>query len=148
MYKVKDILDEKGYEIFTIDPEATVYEALKKMAGQNIGALMVMKDDKIIGVFSERDYARKIILKGKSSREAKVGDLLSDRIYYVKPATTTTECMQIMTDQRVRHLPVLEGEKLVGIVSIGDIVNKIIQGQHHTIKQLEDYIVGKTLPGK
>lgn len=148
MYKVKDILDEKGYEIFAIDPEATVYEALKKMAGQNIGALMVMKDDKIIGVFSERDYARKIILKGKSSRDAKVGDLLSERIYYVKPATTTTECMQIMTDQRVRHLPVLEGGKLVGIVSIGDIVNKIIQGQHHTIKQLEDYILGKTLPGK
>ncbi len=148
MYKVKDILDEKGYEVFAVDPETTVLEALRKMAGQNIGALLVMKDDKIIGVFSERDYARKIILKGKSSRDSKVGDLLSERIYYVKPSTTTTECMQIMTERRVRHLPVLDEGKLVGIVSIGDIVNKIIQGQHHTIKQLEDYILGKTLPGK
>ena len=146
MYSVKDILDEKGYEVHTIEPEATVYDALKKMAGQNIGALLVTKDNKVVGVFSERDYARKIILKGKSSKEAVVGDLLSDRIFYVKKNTTTTECMQIMTDHRVRHLPVMEDEKLVGVVSIGDIVNKTIQGQKHTIKQLEDYILGKTLP--
>ena len=116
------------------------------MAGKNIGALLVMKDKKIIGVFSERDYARKIILKGKSSKEATVGELLSDRIFYVKPSSTTNECMQLMTDHRVRHLPVLDDEKLVGIVSIGDIVNKVIQSQSHTIKQLEDYILGKTLP--
>ncbi len=146
MYLVKDILKEKGDEVQTIAPEATVYEALKKMAGKNIGALLVMDKDKIIGVFSERDYARKIILKGKSSKESKVGELLSERIFYVKPTATTNECMQIMTDHRVRHLPVLEDDKLVGIVSIGDIVNKVIQGQSHTIKQLEDYIVGKTLP--
>ena len=146
MYLVKDILKEKGDDVQTIGPEATVYEALKKMAGKNIGALLVMKDDKIIGVFSERDYARKIILKGKSSKESKVGELLSERIFYVKPTATTNECMQIMTDHRVRHLPVLDEEKLVGIVSIGDIVNKVIQGQSHTIKQLEDYILGKTLP--
>jgi len=146
MYLVKDILDEKGYEVHTIEPEATVYEALKKMAGKNIGALLVTKGDNVIGVFSERDYARKIILKGKSSKESLVGDLLSDRIFYVKKNTTTTECMQIMTDHRVRHLPVMEDEKLVGVVSIGDIVNKTIQGQKVTIKQLEDYILGKTLP--
>jgi CBS domain-containing protein len=146
MYLVKDILDEKGYEVHTIEPEATVYEALKKMAGKNIGALLVTKGDHVIGVFSERDYARKIILKGKSSKESLVGDLLSDRIFYVKKNTTTTECMQIMTDHRVRHLPVMEDEKLVGVVSIGDIVNKTIQGQKVTIKQLEDYILGKTLP--
>ena len=146
MYLVKDILKEKGDDVQTIGPEATVYEALKKMAGKNIGALLVMKDNKIIGVFSERDYARKIILKGKSSKESKVGELLSERIFYVKPTATTNECMQIMTDHRVRHLPVLDEEKLVGIVSIGDIVNKVIQGQSHTIKQLEDYILGKTLP--
>jgi CBS domain-containing protein len=146
MYKVKDILDEKGYEVFTIQPEATVYEALKKMAGQNIGALLVEKDGKIVGVFSERDYARKIILRGRSSKESTVGELLSERIFYVRPSTTTTECMQIMTDHRVRHLPVLENGKTVGIVSIGDIVNKIIQGQKNTIQQLEDYILGKTLP--
>ena len=146
MYSVKDILEEKGYDVQTIAPEATVYEALKKMAGKNIGALLVVKDNKVIGVFSERDYARKIILKGKSSKEAVVGELLSDRIFYVKPSATTNECMQIMTDHRVRHLPVLDNDKLVGIVSIGDIVNKIIQGQSHTIQQLEDYILGKTLP--
>jgi len=129
-----------------IEPEATVYEALKKMAGKNIGALLVVKDGKVLGVFSERDYARKIVLKGKSSKESKVGELISERIFYVKPTTTTTECMQIMTDHRVRHLPVMENDKLIGIVSIGDIVNKIIQGQKNTIKQLEDYILGKTLP--
>ncbi len=146
MYSVKDILDEKGYEVLRIDPEATVYEALKKMAGKNVGALLVEKDGKVVGVFSERDYARKIILMGKSSKESKVGELLSERIFYVKPTTTTTECMQIMTDHRVRHLPVMENNKLVGIVSIGDIVNKIIQSHKNTIKQLEDYILGKTLP--
>lgn len=146
MYSVKNILEEKGSEVHTIAPEATVYEALKKMAGQNIGALLVMKGEEVIGVFSERDYARKIILRGKSSKDSAVGDLLSDRIFYVKLTTTTTECMQIMNDHRVRHLPVLEDEKLIGVVSIGDIVKKIIQDQHLTIKQLEDYILGKTLP--
>ncbi len=146
MYLVKDILKEKGNEVYTVEPEATVYEALKKMAGKNIGALLVVKKEKVVGVFSERDYARKIILKGKSSKDSTVGELLSERIFYVKPTTTTTECMQIMTDHRVRHLPVLDNDKLVGIVSIGDIVNKTIQGQKDTIKQLEDYILGKTLP--
>ncbi|MBN1598541.1 MAG: CBS domain-containing protein [Bacteroidales bacterium] len=146
MYSVKDILDEKGYDVFTIDPDASVYEALKKMAGQNVGALLVVKGDQVIGVFSERDYARKIILMGKSSKDSKVGDLLSERIFYVKPTTKTIECMQLMTDHKVRHLPVLDEGKLVGIVSIGDIVNKIIQDQTKTIQQLGDYILGKTLP--
>lgn len=146
MYLVKDILNEKGNEVHTVEPEATVYEALKKMAGKNIGALLVVKNEEVVGVFSERDYARKIILKGKSSKDSTVGELLSERIFYVKPFTTTTECMQIMTDHRVRHLPVMDEEKLVGILSIGDIVNKTIQSQKNTIKQLEDYILGKTLP--
>lgn len=146
MYAVKDILSEKGYEVVTIGPEATVYEALKKMAGKNIGALLVMKDGNVAGVFSERDYARKTVLMGKSSTDSKVGELLSDRVFYVKPSTTTTECMQLMTDHRVRHLPVIDKDKLIGIVSIGDIVNKIIQGHKKTIQQLEDYILGKTLP--
>jgi CBS domain-containing protein len=146
MYKVRDILDEKGYEVFTIGPDATVYEALKKMAGQNIGALMVMDSSNVVGVFSERDYARKVILQGKSSKDATVGQLLSERVFYVKPSSTITECMQLMTDHRVRHLPVLEDEKLIGIVSIGDIVNKTIKDRENTIKQLEDYIIGKTLP--
>jgi CBS domain-containing protein len=148
MYLVKDILSEKGYEVYTVEPEATVYEALKKMAGKNVGALLVVKDEQVVGVFSERDYARKIILRGKSSKDSTVGELLSERIFYVKPFTSTNECMQIMTDHRVRHLPVLDGEKLVGIVSIGDIVNKVMLSQKNTIKQLEDYILGKTLPEK
>lgn len=146
MYSVKDILAEKGYEVLRIEPDATVYEALKKMAGKNVGALVVMKGTDIFGIFSERDYARKVVLKGKSSKDSKVGELLSERIYYVKPESSTTECMQLMTEHRVRHLPVMDHGKLIGIVSIGDIVNKIIQGHKKTIQQLEDYIVGKTLP--
>jgi CBS domain-containing protein len=146
MYSVKDILDEKGYEVETIEPEKTIYEALQRMAGKNIGALLVIDNEKIIGVFSERDYARKIILKGRTSHDSKVGEFCSNWTYFVKPTTTTTECMQLMTENRVRHLPVLDKGKLIGIVSIGDIVNKIIQDHKVTIKQLEDYIVGKTLP--
>ena len=146
MYSVKDILDEKGYEVETIEPEKTVYEALQRMAGKNIGALLVINNEKIIGVFSERDYARKIILKGRTSQDSKVGEFCSNWTYFVKLTTTTTECMQLMTDNRVRHLPVIDNGKLIGIVSIGDIVNKIIQDHKVTIKQLEDYIVGKTLP--
>jgi CBS domain-containing protein len=146
MYAVKDILEEKGYEVLSIEPEFTVYEALKKMAGKNVGALVVMKGNDIFGIFSERDYARKVILMGRSSKDSIVGELLSERIYYVKPTSTTTECMQLMTDHRVRHLAVMDDGKLIGIVSIGDIVNKIIQGHKRTIQQLEDYIVGKTLP--
>jgi CBS domain-containing protein len=92
MYSVKDILEEKGYEVLNIEPEATVYEALKKMAGRNVGALIIMKDKDIFGIFTERDYARKVILKGKSSKDSKVGELLSERIYYVKP-TSTTKCV-------------------------------------------------------
>lgn len=143
MYSVKNILDEKGYDFWTIEPETTVYEALKKMAGKDIGALIVVKSTKIIGVFSERDYARKVILKGKTSKDTTVGELVSEKVYYVKPTSTIEECMQLMTNQRVRHLPVLDNDKLIGIVSIGDIVNKIIQDHKNQIQQLEDYITGK-----
>lgn len=143
MYTVKDILETKGYSVITVDPEATVYDALKKMAGNNVGAVLVVKDNKVQGIFSERDYARKIVLMGKTSRDSKVGDMMTDRVYAVKLVTTVTECMKIMTDQRVRHLPVVEDEKLLGLVSIGDVVNKTIQAQNNTINQLEDYIIGK-----
>jgi CBS domain-containing protein len=143
MYTVKDILETKGYDVITIAPEATVYDALKKMAGHNIGSIMVVKDGKPNGIFSERDYARKIILMGKTSRDSKVGDMMSDVLYGVKLSTTVNECMQIMTDQRVRHLPVVDNEKLVGVVSIGDVVNKTIQDHKNKISQLEDYIIGK-----
>jgi CBS domain-containing protein len=143
MYTVKDILDSKGHDIISIDPEATVYDALKKMAGHNVGAVLVVKDGKVNGIFSERDYARKIVLMGKTSRDSKVGDLMTDLVYKVKLSTTVNECMQLMTEKRVRHLPVLEGEKLIGLVSIGDVVNKTIEAQANTINQLGDYIIGK-----
>ncbi|MBN1116442.1 MAG: CBS domain-containing protein [Bacteroidales bacterium] len=143
MYTVKDILKKKGSEVVSIDPESTVYEALKKMAGHNIGALVVTKERKLMGIFSERDYARKIILMGKTSRDSKVGELMTDRMFAVKTTTTVNDCMRLMTEQRVRHLPVLENDELLGIVSIGDVVNKTIEDQKKTISQLEDYIVGK-----
>ncbi len=143
MYKVKDILDSKGYTVYQVKPEDTVYDAMKMMAGHNIGAVLVVDNDEVLGIFSERDYARKIVLMGKTSRESKVGDLMTDRVYAIKLHTTTNECMKIMTEQRVRHLPVMENEKLIGVVSIGDVVNKTIQQQSNTINQLEDYIVGK-----
>ncbi|QQS50884.1 MAG: CBS domain-containing protein [Bacteroidota bacterium] len=144
MYTVKDILETKGYECVTIDPEATVYEALKKMAGKNVGALPVVKDQKVMGIFSERDYARKLVLMGKTSHESLVKSLMTDRVFGVKPETTINECMKLMTDNRVRHLPVVDkDQKLVGIISIGDVVNKVIMAQNNTISQLEDYIIGK-----
>lgn len=143
MYKVKDILEKKGYEVVSVEPDSTVYEALKKMAGHNVGAVLVVKDGQPLGIFSERDYARKIILMGKTSRDSKVGDLMTDRMYAVKLNTTVTECMKLMTDHRVRHLPVMEKNKLTGVISIGDVVNKTIEAQNNTISQLEDYIIGK-----
>lgn len=143
MYKVKDILETKGYSVYKVTPEDTVYDALKLMAGQNIGAVLVVENDEVQGIFSERDYARKLILMGKTSRDSKVGDLMTDRVYAVKLHSTINECMKIMTDYRVRHLPVIENGKLLGVISIGDVVNKTIQQQSNTITQLEDYIVGK-----
>ncbi len=144
MYTVKDILELKGYNCYTVVPEDTVYNALKKMAGHNIGAVLVMYHEKVVGIFSEREYARKIVLMGNTSRDSKVGDFMSDRVYTVRLHSTINECMRIMTDQRVRHLPVLDDrDYLIGVVSIGDVVNKFMIEQNNTINQLEDYIVGK-----
>lgn len=143
MYSVKDILNEKGYDCYKIAPSATVFEALETMAGKDIGALLVVEDDKVVGIFSERDYARKVVLRGKSSKETTVGEMMSERVYSVNLNTRTKECMRLMTENRVRHLPVVEDGKLLGVVSIGDIVNTIIEDKNNLIKQLEDYIVGK-----
>ncbi len=145
MYTVKDILDSKGRTVQSVDPETTVYEALKKMAGHNIGAIVVIKEKKVMGIFSERDYARKVVLKGKTSQESRVGDMMTDKVFFVRLSTSVNECMKLMTDQRVRHLPVIENDELIGIISIGDVVSKTIEDQNHTINQLEDYIVGKRL---
>ena len=140
---VECILKHKGSQVHSIPPEVTVYEALEKMADENIGALVVMNGNDLVGVFSERDYVRKVILKGRSSREMRVNEIMSSPVVTVNPRTTIDDCMHRMTDKRCRHLPVVEGEKVVGVVSIGDLVNWIIKAQDFTIHQLEDYISGR-----
>lgn len=141
MTTVKQILDKKGHEYFTINPNDTVFKALELMAEKHIGCLMVIDDDGgLIGMFSERDYARKVALQGQTSKESSVKDIMSTDLYTVKPDMTTFDCMAVMTDRYVRHLPVLDHNKIVGILSIGDIVNQIIYEQDIHIKDLEKYI--------
>jgi len=139
---ISEILHHKGTNVWTIAPDATVFEAIQKMADKNVGALIVTENDKLIGIISERDYTRKVALKGKSSKESKVREILSDRIVQVTPAHKIEECMRLMTEHRVRHLPVIEDEKITGMISIGDLVNWIISAQSTTIRQLETYISG------
>jgi len=136
------ILKEKGRQVHTVDLEATVYEALVIMADKGIGALVVVDGEELVGIFSERDYARKVILAGRSSREMKVREIMSSEVLTVGPRSTVDECMRHMTDRRCRHLPVLEGGKVVGLVSIGDLVNWVIRVQERTIQDLEGYIAG------
>jgi len=143
MITVKQMLEEKGHEVWTISPEATVYEALKIMADKDIGALIVVKNGQVAGIISERDYARKVMLKGKSSLETPVKDIMSTEIYYVGPEATAEECMALMTEKRIRHLPVIDNGKLTGVISIGDVVKSIISTQKVTIEHLQNYIMGK-----
>jgi CBS domain-containing protein len=139
---ISDILGHKGTQVWTIEPDATVFEAIQIMADKNIGAVFVMDRQKLVGVISERDYTRKVALRGKTSRELKVRDILSPDVIRVSPKHTIEECLRLMTDRRIRHLPVLDGDKLVGVVSIGDLVNWVISAQSTTIRQLETYITG------
>lgn len=143
MKTVKQILQSKtrGIGILSISPDATVYDALKLMAEKEVGALLVMEADKVVGIISERDYARKVILHGKSSKEIHVSDIMTSKIIYVNTAQTVDECMALMTDKRVRHLPVYEDNRLVGVVSIGDLVKEAISEREYIIKQLESYIM-------
>ncbi|HEY6281779.1 MAG TPA: CBS domain-containing protein [Burkholderiales bacterium] len=141
MKTVKQILQSKTHGILSISPDATVYDALKLMAEKEVGALLVMEADKVVGIISERDYARKVILHGKSSKEIHVSDIMTSKIVYVNTAQTVDECMALMTDKRVRHLPVYEGDRLVGVVSIGDLVKEAISEREYIIKQLESYIM-------
>ncbi|MBA3713184.1 MAG: CBS domain-containing protein [Pyrinomonadaceae bacterium] len=142
MRTVKDVLQTKGHDVLSITPDATVYEALKIMADKNVGALVVLNGETVAGLLSERDYARKVILHGKSSKEMQVREIMTAKVYYMRPEQTLQDCMAQMTDKRVRHLPVLEGNRLVGIISIGDVVKEIIADHESTIKLLENYITG------
>ncbi len=142
MKTVKEILQTKGHDVLSITPDPTVYEALKIMADKNVGALVVLNGETVAGLLSERDYARKVILHGKSSKEMQVREIMTAKVYYMRPDQTLQDCMTQMTDKRVRHLPVLEGDRLVGIISIGDVVKEIIADQESTIKLLENYITG------
>ncbi len=142
MSTVKDLLTAKGSSVSTISPQANVYEALAIMAEKNIGALVVVSEEKVVGVVSERDYARKVVLKGRSSKEIAVKDIMSSAVVSVSPAQTVEECMAIMTEKRYRHLPVLDNRKLVGIISIGDLVKSIISEQKFMIENLKNYISG------
>lgn len=145
MYKttsVKQILSEKGHEVWSTSPNATVFDALKYMSEKRVGALVVLEDLKVVGVFSERDYARKVILAGKSSKELPVKEIMTRRVICVEPGNTTEECMALMTEKHIRHLPVVADDELIGIISIGDVVKAIISQQEFVIENLEKYITG------
>ena len=139
---ISDILSGKSGTVWTIGPDATVYDAIARMAEHNIGAMPVVEQGQVIGLISERDYTRKIALQGKSSRETRVAEIMNRPVISVTPATTIDACMQIVTRQRVRHLPVLEDGRLVGMISIGDLVNWIISAQDAALEQMESYIMG------
>ena len=141
-YPISSILHQKTSAIWSVAPEATVYEAIKLMAEKNIGALLVLSSGRLQGIFTERDYTRKVALHGKTSKDTTVFEILSDKCVTVTPDDTVEDCMRLMTEKRVRHLPVVEGSNVVGIVSIGDLVNWIISAQDATIAQMEQYIAG------
>jgi CBS domain-containing protein len=140
--KIGTILKSKGRQVWSVPPTASVFEAIEAMAEKQVGALPVMEGDKLVGIISERDYARKIILMGRSSRETPVTEIMSSPVLTVTPENTIGECMVIITEHRIRHLPVVDHDRVVGVVSIGDLVNWIISVQQETIKHLESYITG------
>ena len=142
MNTVRQLLQAKGHEIWSARPDTSVFDALQMMAEHNIGALVVLDEGGLVGIFSERDYARKVVLKGKSSRETSVGEIMSQRVSCVGTDQTIDECMALMTDKRIRHLPVLEDDQLVGVISIGDVVRAVISEKEFIIGQLENYITG------
>jgi CBS domain-containing protein len=136
------ILNQKGREIYSVSSDATVFDAVSLLAEKNIGAVLVMDGDKLVGLLSERDYTRKVMLRGKRSRETKVSEIMSSELKVVHPRQPVADCLRLMTDKRIRHLPVLDGEKVVGVISIGDLVKWVIECQSAAIAQLESYIHG------
>jgi len=139
---VSEILNAKGRQTWSVSPNNTVLEAIQMMAEKNVGALLVIEGGKLVGIISERDYTRKVILRGKASKDTAVKEILSDTLIQVKPSDSVEDCMRLMTSHRIRHLPVLEGDTVTGVVSIGDLVNWIISAQTSTIHQLQTYISG------
>jgi CBS domain-containing protein len=137
------VLRFKGRQVWSIAPTATVYEAIAQMSERSVGALLVLSERRLEGIISERDYARKVILKDRSSKETEVREIMTDRVITASPRDTVEECMRLMTEHRIRHLPVLDGDKVVGIVSIGDLVNWTITAHEETIGQLQGYIEGR-----
>jgi len=140
MKTVRQLLQAKGSQIYAIAPDARVFDALKLMAEKNVGALVVTEGGRLAGIMSERDYARKVILLSKSSHDIAVREIMTAKVITVQPGQTVEQCMALMTEKRIRHLPVTEGEKFIGVLSIGDLVKEVISEQEQTIKQLESYI--------
>ncbi len=143
MKTVRDLLNSKGYAIWAVSPHHTVFEALQVMAEHNIGAVVVLEGEELLGILSERDYARKVILHGKTSRTTPVHEIMTPRVITVRPEQTIEECMALMTEHHIRHLPVMDKGKLIGVISIGDVVKAIISEQEFVIGQLETYIMGR-----
>ena len=137
---VKQILDEKGHDVWSVRPEESIFGALQLMAEKNIGAVLVMDEDRLVGIFSERDYARKIVLQGKASRDTAVKEAMTQTVFAVPPDYGVERCMSLMTEKRIRHLPVMRDERVEGVISIGDVVKALISEQAVTIQHLEDYI--------
>ena len=142
MKPVRELLRIKGQETWSVTPDTPVYDALELMAEKNVGALLVLEGDTLAGILSERDYARKVVLKGKASKNTPVREIMSKNVVCVTPKQSVAECMALMTDKHIRHLPVIEDGKLVGVISIGDVVKAVISEQKFVIEQLEHYIAG------
>ena len=142
MGTVRNLLEKKGNAVYSVSPDSSVYDALEELEEKNLGGLVVVENGKLIGVFTERDYARKVILKGRSSKETIVRDIMSSRPIFVNPDNTIDDCMQLMSDKHIRHLPVLENDKLIGVISISDIVRYIFNEKDFIIQNLEHYIAG------
>jgi CBS domain-containing protein len=140
MLSVQQLLDQKPKGIYSIGPDEPVLAAIRKMAEHHIGALLVMSGDQLVGIVSERDYARKVVLLGRSSTETKVDSIMSAKVITVQPRQDAHDCMRLMTDKRIRHLPVVQGDRVVGVLSIGDLVRAVIEEQERTIADLESYI--------